>query len=61
MRLLLFTFLAVAIAAAVQLALDALPNALSNALHGGYAALFFLLPMLTTAGLAFAMRIPNVI
>jgi len=59
MRLLAFTLLAVAISAAIQLGLDELPNSLSNAMHGIYAVLFVLLPVLATAGLAYAMRISN--
>jgi hypothetical protein len=38
-----------------------LPVSVSNALGGGMLALTLLLPMLTTAGLAYAMRVSNVI
>ena len=55
MRLLIFTLLAIAISVAVQLGLDAL--SLFHALHGFGTALFFLSPVIVTAGLAYAMRV----
>ncbi|HKU65257.1 MAG TPA: hypothetical protein VJQ06_09375 [Rhizomicrobium sp.] len=55
MRLLIFTILAIAISVGVQLGLDAL--SLFHALHGFGTALFFLSPVIVTAGLAYAMRV----
>lgn len=61
MRTLAFTLLAIAVAAAIQLGLDEFPVGVSNALHGGMLILTLLLPMLATAELAYAMRIPHII
>ena len=58
MRLLGFTLLAIAVAAGIQRSLVAfLPGHLGEIDN----VLLFLLPMLGTAGLAYAMRVSNVI
>jgi hypothetical protein len=59
MRLLAFTFLAIAIAAGVQVGLGKVPSSMAVAMHGIIAASIFVLPMIATAGLAYAMRISN--
>lgn len=58
MRLLAFTLLAIAVAAGIQRALVAL---LPSNLGGIDNVLLFLLPMLATAGLAYAMRVSSII
>ena len=61
MRLLTFTLLAIAISVAVQWGLDELPLSVRDTMDGFGTALFFLSPVIVTAGLARAMRIPNVL
>jgi len=59
MRLPVFTLLAIAAGIGVQYAINLLPLELTNAMHGiGMdMAWFIVLPILTTAGLAYVMRI----
>ncbi len=57
MRLLIFTLLAIATAAAVQVGLGKMPGPMAVAMHQIMAASIFVLPMIATAGLAYAMRI----
>ena len=59
MRLLVFTLLAIAISVGVQLGFGQLPYTISDAMHGIDTVLFFLSPMIVTAGLAYAMRVWN--
>jgi hypothetical protein len=59
MRLLVFTLLAIAVSVGLQLGVGELPYNVSDAMHGIDAALFFLSPVIVTAVLARAMRIPN--
>jgi hypothetical protein len=59
MRLLVFTLLAIAVAAGIQCALDALPYPGPGTLYGLIGISNFVLPMLAAAGLAYAMRISN--
>lgn len=59
MRLLTFTLLAIAISVAVQFGLDKLPHNVLDSLHGFGTALFFLSPVIVTAGLARTMRVWN--
>lgn len=62
MRLLVFTLLAIAAGLGVQHGIRLLPLDLTNAMHGiGMdLAWFIVLPILTTAGLAYVMRISQV-
>jgi hypothetical protein len=61
MRLLGFTLLAIAVGTGIQWGFALLPHTLATAMHGiGMdMAGHFLLPVITTAGLAYAMRISN--
>ena len=62
MRYLVFTLLALVAAIAIQCGLDWLPVGVSKALGGGFIwLLMLLLPMLATAGVAYAMRISNLL
>jgi len=61
MRLLFFALSAIAISAAVQLGLDRMPDAAYQATHGIGTVLFFASPVIVTAGLAYVMRIPNLL
>lgn len=60
MRLVLFTLLAIAISVGLQLGIGQLPDTAFDTLHGIDTVLFFLLPVIVTAGLARAIRIPNI-
>ena len=59
MRLLRFTLLAIAIGTGIQYTLMHLPNNVAHVLGGFTLALVLVLPMMTTGGLAHAMRISN--
>ena len=61
MRLLTFTLLAIAVAIGIHWGLEQLPYHGPGAMKvtTGFSHLF--LPMIATAGLAYAMRIPNII
>lgn len=60
MRLFGFTLLAIVIGTAIQYALMHLPNSVAHVVGGFTLALVLVLPMMATAGLARAMRIPHV-
>ena len=59
MRLLGFTLLTIAIGTGIHFGLTRLPYYVHDALHGIDIALMFVLPVIVTAGLAYAMRISS--
>jgi hypothetical protein len=61
MRLLAFTLLAIAIAVAIHLGLAQLPYFGPGIIKAITSISHLLLPMIATAGLAYAMRISNII
>ena len=58
-RLLIFTLLAIAAGVGIQLALTHLPYGMDHALGRFILLLMLVLPVIATAGLAYAMRIWN--
>ena len=61
MRLLTFTLLAIAAGTGIDWGLGEIPYALANILGKIVLVSALLLPMIVTAGLAYAMRISNII
>jgi len=61
MRLLVFTLLAIAIGVGIQMGLGEVPGTIAVTMHGIIAALIFMLPMIATTALAYAMRISNLL
>ena len=59
MRLLGFTLLAITAATGIQWALGAVPPTVAAAWHGTILLSMLVLPVIATAGLAYAMRIGN--
>jgi hypothetical protein len=57
MRLMAFTLLAIAVGTGIQFGIGLLPYTVTNTLHGFMTAMFFLSPVIATAGLAYAMRV----
>jgi hypothetical protein len=61
MRLIVFTLLAIAVAVGIHLGLNELPYAGPGLVKSVTLVLHLVLPMIATAGLAYAMRISNII
>ena len=59
MRLMVFTLLAIAVGIGIQMGLGGVPSTVAVTVHGIMAASIFVLPMIATAALAYAMRISN--